>query len=117
VREAEVQAAFVRHLLERGWDVTTENPDYTDVIARRGTERIVAEVKGHTSSPGLDVDTAYGQLLRRMTPDLVDAGTVFALVVPETLAPKVERVDAAVRRRLGIELYLVSDLGGVRRND
>lgn len=66
MREEEVQAAFVEHLRARGWDVTTENADYTDVVAKRGAERLIAEVKGHTSSPGLDVDTAYGQLLRRM---------------------------------------------------
>ncbi|WP_028638880.1 hypothetical protein [Nocardioides sp. URHA0032] len=49
--EAEVEAALVAHLLERGWDVTTTNLDHTDVIARRGAELIVAEVKGHTSEP------------------------------------------------------------------
>jgi hypothetical protein len=32
--EDEAQAAVVAHLLERGWDVTTANADFTDVIAR-----------------------------------------------------------------------------------
>ncbi len=57
MKEAEVQAALVLHLIERGWDVTVDSPDHTDVVAKRGAERLVAEVKGHTSSPGLDIDT------------------------------------------------------------
>lgn len=108
-------AAFVRHLRERGWDVTTTNPDYSDVVAVRGAERLVAEAKGHTSSPGLDVDTMYGQLLRRMTPENADAR--FALVVPESLLGPVLRVADAVRERLGIEVFLVDDFGRVRRHD
>ena len=66
--EAGVQSAFVEHLRERGWDVTTENVDYTNVITNRGAGCVVAEVEGHTSSPGLDVDTMFGQLLRQDTP-------------------------------------------------
>jgi hypothetical protein len=66
VIEPAVQPAFVRYLIERGWEVTTDNADHTDVIARRGDELLLAEVKGMTSSTGLDVDTAYGQLLRRV---------------------------------------------------
>ena len=83
VKEAEVEAAFVRYLLERGWDVDTDKTDHADVVARRGAEYIVAEVKGTTAAPGLDVDTAYGQLLRRMgdRPE----GTRFAIVVPESV--------------------------------
>jgi len=42
VMEAEVEAAFVRYLLERGWDVDTDKVDHADVVARRGAEHIVA---------------------------------------------------------------------------
>jgi hypothetical protein len=62
--EAKVQDAFVNYLKEGGWDVQTHNDDHTDVKAWRGDEVLFAEVKGTTSEPGLDVDTAYGQLLR-----------------------------------------------------
>jgi Holliday junction resolvase len=66
VKETEVEAAFARYLFERGWDVDTDKLDHADVVASRGAKHLVAEVKGTTTSPGLDVDTAYGQLLRRM---------------------------------------------------
>jgi hypothetical protein len=102
----------VAHLRERNWDVSTQNPDFTDVIARRGVERLVIEVKGHTSSPGTDVDTAYGQLLRRMTDENHEA--TFVLAVPESLRVAAERVPARVRRQLGIEVWLVPEVGTVR---
>src|SRR5687768_3110414 len=108
MREVEVQAAFVAHLRERGWDVSTENADHTDVVAKRGSEWILAEVKGNTSSPGLDVDTAYGQLLRRMGRE----GDVrYAVVVPESVALAVRRVPRSVRSALDIEVWLVGEDG------
>jgi hypothetical protein len=73
MKEADVVAAFAAYLIERGWDVTTKNRDFTDVIAKRGAERLIAEAKGHTTSAGLDTDTMFGQLLRRMTTDNQDA--------------------------------------------
>lgn len=115
VKEAEVVAAFAAYLRERGWDVTTTNADYSDVIAKRGAERLIAEVKGHTGSPGLDVDTMYGQILRRMT--TANQDSTYAVVVPETLAKAVLRVSDEVRGRLRIEVFLVDDLGAVRRYD
>ena len=63
--EARVVAAFCCALELDGWDVTPE-VDFVDVVARRDGATIVAEVKGRTAAPGLDVDTMYGQLLRRM---------------------------------------------------
>lgn len=113
--EAEVEAALVAYLLERGWDVTTANPDFTDVIARRGAELLVVEVKGHTSEAGTDVDTGYGQLLRRMTDANADA--TFVLAVPESLGAAVARVPARVRRALGVEVWLVPDVGTVHPLD
>ena len=110
--EAEVQLAIVEHLRERGWDVTTENVDYTDVIANRGAECIVAEVKGHTSSPGLDVDTMFGQLLRRMTPD-GESDTRYAVVVPASLRKAVERVPPRIRGLLAIDVWTVDNDGTV----
>jgi hypothetical protein len=109
MQEVDVQAAFVGHLRDRGWDVTTENADYTDVVARRGTEWIVAEVKGKTSSPGLDVDTAYGQLLRRMNNR--PPGTRYAVVLPASLAEAAARVGDDVRVALQIDIWLVHEDG------
>jgi hypothetical protein len=60
--EAEVQAAFVKYLEELGWVVETQNDDHTDVIAWRGAEVLVAEVKGTTKSPGLDENAAFDVL-------------------------------------------------------
>lgn len=111
VRETEVEGAFVRYLLDRGWDVDTDGVDHADVVARRGAEHIVAEVKGTTTSPGLDVDTAYGQLLRRMgdRPD----GTRFAIVVPESARKAAVRVPAEIRWKFGIDVWVVTELGSV----
>lgn len=114
MREADVQAAFVTHLQERGWDVFTENADHVDVAAKRGAERIVAEVKGHTTSPGLDVDTMYGQLLRRMREEDRDADVRYVVVVPESLVVAATRVPPWVRATLRIEVVLVDDFGRVR---
>ena len=102
MREAEVQAAFVAHLLERGWDPTVDGPDHVDVRARRGAERMVAEV---------NVDTLVGQLLRRIDPEVDER---YVLVVTERLLAKVQRIDDRVLARLGIEVVVVDDLGGVR---
>ncbi len=59
-------------------------PGWTDVVAVRGAERLVGEAKGVTSSPGLDVDTLYGQLPRRMT--VPDSAIRYAVMVaPQAL--------------------------------
>lgn len=110
--EAQVQAAFVEYLAERGWVVETDNADYTDVIARRGDELVLGEVKGKTTSPGLDVDTAYGQLLRRIR---VRPETVrYALIVPESARKAAFRVSDEVRRQLAIDVWVVDDTGTVQ---
>lgn len=111
MRESEVQAGFVRHLLERGWDPTVDGADHVDVRARRGAERLVAEVKGDTSDPGTDTDILVGQLLRRIDPDVDER---YVLVVTERLLAKVQRIDDRVLARLGIEVAVVDDLGGIR---
>ncbi|WP_193510169.1 hypothetical protein [Cryobacterium sp. BB736] len=112
ITEKQVKEAFTDFLVANGWEVTTKNVDYVDLIARRDSELIVAELKGHTKSAGTAIDIGYGQLIRRMTAEREFAR--FALVVPETLATHVERVSADVRIKLGIEVYLVDAHGGVR---
>jgi hypothetical protein len=69
------------------------------------------EAKGRTAAIGLDVDTLYGQLLRRM-PEQEVGSARFAVVVPlEGLAAAL-RVPVRVRQRLGIDVYSV-DVAGV----
>jgi hypothetical protein len=77
--ESDVVVAFVAWLSRQGWSVQTE-VDFVDVVAERDGVTLLAEAKGTTGSPGLDVDTAYGQLLRRMSPD--EEARRYALIVP-----------------------------------
>ena len=59
----------------------------------------------------MDVDTGYGQLLRRI--DLQESGVRYALVVPASMRDHVTRVRKGVRACVGIELYVVEDDGEV----
>ena len=100
-KESEVVKVFADWLVGQGWSVHTEVAG-VDVVAERDGEHLVAEAKGITSSPGLDIDTGYGQLLRRMT----DLGrTSYAIVVPEKLVRVASRVPAEVRTQLNIRLF------------
>ena len=78
--EKRVVDAFVAWLRENGWVADTE-VNFADVYAQRGDERLYAEAKGRTASIGLDVDTLYGQLRRRMTDP--DTRARYAVVMPE----------------------------------
>jgi hypothetical protein len=108
--EKRVVDAFVAWLQEDGWTADTE-VHFADVYARRGNERLYAEAKGRTAAIGLDVDTLYGQLLRRMTDP--DAGARYAVVVPTAAVQAALRVPAWSRQRLGIDVYEVDDAGRV----
>ena len=111
--EARVVAAFVAWLEAAGWVVTLPSiRDYSDVVARRGDELLVAEAKGRTMAPGLDADTMYGQLLRRMKHP---AGTRYAVVGPSQFVAHILRVPEPIRERLAIEVYSVDELGAVSR--
>lgn len=108
--EAEVVRAFVAWLECEGWSVRTE-VGFIDVVAERDGLTLLAEAKGTTASAGLDVDTAYGQLLRRI--NLGRDGERYALVVPASAGKAVERVGRDLRSLLRIELYVVADDGTV----
>lgn len=88
-------AGFAQWLRAQGWNVETE-VEWADVVATRGDERLVAEAKGSTLAPNLDIDTAYGQLLRRMSDD--SRHVRYAIVVPERHVGGALRVPAAIRR-------------------
>ena len=77
-------AAFADWLRHDGWTVDTE-VDFVDVSASRGGERLYAEAKGCTVAMGLDVDTMYGQLLRRMKDPA--SGARYAVVVTHGWPP------------------------------
>ena len=109
--EERVVAAFATWLEADGWDVQRE-VNFCDVVATRGTQRLYAEAKGRTTSPGTDVDTLYGQLLRRVPePDVGRAR--LAVVVPDQARFHALRVPARVRALLGVEVYTVSTDGAV----
>lgn len=109
--EAMVEKIFGEHLRRDGWQVEFANSDYIDIRATRGDDVLIAEVKGHTKSAGAALDIGYGQLLRRMDFDQNDHR--YVLVVPSTLQWHAERVLAATRKRLGIEVFIVSEGGEV----
>jgi len=109
--EAEVVAAFCAALRADGWDVRTE-VDHIDVVATRDGRELYAEAKGTTTSAGLDVDTMYGQLLRRMSEEPAP-GRRFAVVVPEKVLTAALRVPASVRAQLMIDVYVVAESGQV----
>lgn len=109
--EARVVAAFCAWLERDGWRVQRE-VDFCDVIAERDGERLYAEAKGRTSALGLDVDTMYGQLLRRM-PLLDDPVGSFAVVVPTEAVKAALRVPPRVREALRVRVFAVDEDGGV----
>lgn len=114
--ESEAEQRFVAMLESEGWTVSTNNPDFVDVIATKPSEpRLIAEVKGHTAAPGLDVNTLYGQILNRMH-DLTGA-TRYAIVLPESILYKAQRVPAPVRGLLKLELWAIPVEGDPYRVD
>jgi hypothetical protein len=104
--EVRVVEAYAGWLERDGWTVGRE-ADFADVYAERGDERVYAEAKGRTTSPGLDVDTLYGQLLRRMSDR--GPGTRYAVVVSTAGLKAALRVPAWVRDRLCVDVYEVDD--------
>lgn len=109
--EKRVVDAYVAWLRRNNWTVRCE-VDFADVVAERGDERLHAEAKGRTTSPGLDTDTLYGQLLRRMRHP--QPGARYAVVVPTAAVNAALRVPAWVRDRLSIDVYEVDDADGVQ---
>lgn len=109
--EARVVAAFCRWLEEDGWTTSTE-VDFCDVVAEREGNRMYAEAKGRTKAMGLDVDTLYGQLLRRM-PLADDPSATFAVVVPTEAVSAALRVPERLRVKLRIRIFEVDELGSV----
>ena len=109
--EARVIAAFVTWLEAEGWSVESE-VDFCDVVARREDETLFAEAKGETAAIGTDVDTMYGQVLRRM-PIAENESYRFAVVVPTRARAAALRVPKRTRDILRISVYSVTSEGEV----
>jgi hypothetical protein len=110
MREAEVVEYFRGWLEAEGWQVEPEVA-WADVTATRGERTLIAEAKGTTTDIGLDVDTAYGQLLRRMSDD---SSTVYAVVVPKPAVKAALRVPDHVLAALRLSVFSVAEDGTVR---
>jgi hypothetical protein len=108
--EERVVTAYADWLQRNGWTVI-RGAGFVDVYAERGPDKLYAEAKGRTTSVGLDVDTLYGQLLRRMQDPATAAR--YAVVVPTAALQAAFRVPSWVRERLRIEIYGVDDAGAV----
>ena len=107
--EKRVVDTFCRWLEKNGWIVDKE-VNFIDIVARKGPLHLYAETKGRTAAIGLDVDTLYGQLLRRI-PNGEVGKAVFGVVVPEEGKLSALRVQAQVRKLLNIVIFVV-DLNG-----
>lgn len=115
--QATVIEVFSNWLAEQGWEREKLPPrgDYPAIDARHPDgRRLVVEAKGFSRDAGADLDSGYGQLLRRMKgePD-----TAYALVVAKTVVRFAQRVPPAVRSGLGISVYTVDANGKVELVD
>jgi Holliday junction resolvase len=111
--EERVIVAFSAWLEQSGWTNIRREVEFVDIVAERGGQTLYVEAKGQTSSPGLDVDTMYGQLLRRMRHP--EAQAKYAVVVPSSALQAALRVPDWVRGRLKIDVYAVDPDGGVEQ--
>lgn len=109
--EDRVIKAFCQWLKNEGWSVTRE-VQFVDVVAERSGEHLYAEAKGETAgNKRKNVDSLYGQLLRRMPPEEVGEAR-FAVVVPETAKEAALNVPKRVRELLRINVFVVDKAGG-----
>lgn len=81
--------------------------------ATKENATLYAEAKGRTEAIGVDVDTLYGQLLRRVPEEAPNA--LLGVVVPERAVPAALRVPGWVRDRLRVTIWAVADDGAVRQ--
>lgn len=115
--EAAVVEAFAAWLAGQGWQCADRpargNHPAIDAQHPDG-RRLIVEAKGFSRDSGADLDTGYGQLLRRMNGE---PGTTYALVVAKSVVRFAQRVPSEVRERLGIALYTVDAKGNVELVD
>lgn len=111
--EDRVIRAFCLYLVSEGWQNVAREVAFVDVAATRDGTRLQAEVKGETSgNRRKNVDSLYGQLLRRMQED-DDPHARYALVVPASSRAAALDVPKRVRKELRISVYVVEQDGTV----
>ena len=109
--EIRVVNAFRDYLISRGWKICPD-PGFVNLLAERAGGRLYVEAKGRTAAIGPDVDTLYGQFLRRMPEQ--EVGTArFEAVVPVEDLDAALRVPSRVRQIRGIDIYSVDAAGEV----
>jgi hypothetical protein len=86
--------------------------EFCDLVAERADERLFVEVKGRTEAIDTDVDTMYGQILRRV-PLAEDPAARFAVVVPTRAERAALRVPQRVRALLSVDVFVVADDGAI----
>lgn len=111
--EERVIFAFCGWLESEGWTRIRREVEFVDIVAERDGQTLYIEAKGRTSSPGLDVDTMYGQLLRRMQHP--ESSARYGVVVPSSALAAALRVPEWIRERLNVEVYAVDPEGAVIR--
>lgn len=74
----------------------------------------MSSLNAATTDAGLDIDTAYGQLLRRVT-DTGPGDVRYAIVVPTSAVKAALRAPIHVRTALRIDVYEVDDGEAVHR--
>ena len=109
--EKRIVEAFCRWLGEQGWSDARE-VDFIDFVAKCGDEWLCAEAKGRTAAMGTDLDTLYGQLLRRVSNE--ELGKVrLDVVVPEEECAAAVRVQPRIRQLLSIDIFVVDESGQI----
>lgn len=111
MNEAEVLGAFLAWAQSNGFAQLPARGD-EDAILNDRLGLVIVEAKGNTTSRGTDIDTLYGQLLRRMHPNH-PMTTRYAAVVPSACLEAICRVSAAVRAQLRIDVYTVGEDGTI----
>ena len=103
------RAKSCHELASRRWEGGCWRPRCARRSRRRerGGQWLRAEAKSHTGdSAGLDVDTEFGQLLRRIG-NADDPSVRYAIVVPPASLSKVVRVSPRIHNLLRIDVYSV----------
>jgi hypothetical protein len=114
--EDSVKRALNVWLVARGWqcEIAWGKARGVDIVAMRGAERWLIEVKGRGSRPEMRVNyflAMLGELLQRMADD----GASYSIAMPDL--PQFRRLwnrlPQLAKRRTGISAIFVTDLGAV----